>query len=121
MKLTLGFSPCPNDTFIFDALVNDKIETKGYSFNVIMEDVEALNKAAFSNQIDITKVSFHAFAHISRNYVLLNSGSALGYGNGPLLVSKRKVYPDEIKHLKIAIPGVHTTANLLLGIAYPEA
>lgn len=121
MKLTLGFSTCPNDTFIFDAAVNKKIDTEGIEFNVLYADVEELNKKAFEGTIDITKLSYHAFAYVFKNYVLLNSGSALGNNNGPLLISKRKIYPDEINHVKIAIPGKYTTANLLFGIAYPKA
>ena len=121
MKLTLGFSTCPNDTFIFDAAVNNKIDTEGIEFDLILADVEELNKKAFEGEIDITKLSYHAYAYASQNYVLLNSGSALGNNNGPLLISKRKIYPDEVNDLKIAIPGKYTTANLLLGIAYPKA
>ncbi len=120
MKLTLGFSTCPNDTFIFDAMVHHKIDTEGLDFSVLMADVEELNKEAFNSKIDITKISYHAFAYISDNYKILDAGSALGNNNGPLLISKTKIYPDEVPDLKIAIPGKYTTANLLLGIAYPE-
>ncbi len=121
MTLTLGFSTCPNDTFIFDAAVHHKIDTEGIDFELILADVEELNQKAFEGEIDITKLSYHAYAYAAENYVLLNSGSALGNNNGPLLISKRKIYPDEVKDLKIAIPGKYTTANLLLGIAYPDA
>ncbi len=121
MKLKLGFSSCPNDTFIFDAMIHNRIDTEGLEFDVVIADVEELNKAAFEYKIDITKLSYHAFAYISNNYILLNSGSALGNNNGPLLISKQKIYPDEINNLKIAIPGKYTTANLLLNIAYPKA
>ena len=119
-KLTLGFSPCPNDTFIFDAMVHGRIDTEDIEFELVMADVEELNRLAFKGEIDITKLSYHAYAYIADTYLLLNSGSALGYKNGPLLISKYKVFPDEIDELKIAIPGKHTTANLLLGIAYPN-
>ncbi len=121
MKLTLGFSTCPNDTFIFDAAVHHKIDTEGIEFDIVLGDVEELNKKAFEGKIDITKLSYHAYVYAVENYVLLNSGSALGNNNGPLLISKKKIYPDEINDLKIAIPGKFTTANLLLGIAYPKA
>jgi 1,4-dihydroxy-6-naphthoate synthase len=121
MKLTLGFSTCPNDTFIFDAAVHNKIDTEGLEFNLYLADVEELNSKAYEGEIDITKLSYHAFAYASKNYLILNSGSALGNNNGPLLISKRKIYPDEINSLKIAIPGKNTTANLLFSIAYPEA
>lgn len=120
MHLTLGFSTCPNDTYIFDAMVHGRIDTEGIEFELIMSDVEELNRHAFAGEIDITKISYHAYAYIADSYLILNSGSALGFQNGPLLISKHKVYPDEIKNLKIAIPGKHTTANLLLSIAYPE-
>jgi 1,4-dihydroxy-6-naphthoate synthase len=120
MRLTLGFSTCPNDTFIFDAMVHGRIDTEGIEFELMMTDVEELNRFAFAAEIDITKISYHAYAYIADSYTLLNSGSALGFKNGPLLISKYKVYPDEINNLKIAIPGKYTTANLLLGIAYPD-
>lgn len=120
MKLTIGFSTCPNDTFIFDALIHKKIDTEGLDFELLLADVEELNKAAFSNEIDITKLSYHAYAYVADNYKLLNSGSALGNNNGPLLISKHKIYPDEVSDLNIAIPGKYTTANLLLTIAYPK-
>ncbi|MEI7829317.1 MAG: 1,4-dihydroxy-6-naphthoate synthase [Prolixibacteraceae bacterium] len=120
MNLTLGFSTCPNDTFIFDAMVNGRIDTEGLRFNLHLADVEELNRLAFSASIDVTKVSYHAFAYLSEAYQLLTSGSALGFGNGPLLISKHKIYPDELKDLKIAIPGKYTTANLLLSLAYPH-
>ncbi len=120
MNLTLGFSTCPNDTFIFDAMVNGKIDLEGLRFELHLADVEELNRMAFKASLDITKVSYHAFAYLSEAYQLLTAGSALGYGNGPLLISKHKIYPDEVNDLKIAIPGKYTTANLLLSIAYPN-
>lgn len=121
MKLTLGFSSCPNDTFIFDAAVHHKIDTEGLNFDLTIKDVEELNKKAFNAEIDITKLSYHAYAYASKNYVLLNAGSALGNNNGPLLISKQKIYPDEIKDISIGIPGKYTTANLLLSIAFPNS
>src|SRR5882672_6872602 len=106
MKLTLGFSPCPNDTFIFDAMVNKKIDTDGLDFEAVLEDVETLNQWALQGKLDITKLSFPAFFQSLDNYVLLNSGSALGKGVGPLLISKTAI-PDqpEVKNLSIALPG----------------
>jgi len=121
MKLSLGFSPCPNDTFIFDALVNKKIDTEGFEFDVHLEDVETLNKWALEDKLDITKLSFPAFFRSLDNYILLDSGSALGKGVGPLLVASSDTSPDEVKTKTIAIPGLNTTANLLLGFAYPDA
>lgn len=120
MNLSLGFSTCPNDTFIFDAMVHKKVDTEGLNFEVVLADVEELNKSAFTGNIDITKISYHAFAHIADKYKLLNSGSALGYQNGPLLISKRKVYIDEVPDLTVAIPGKFTTANLLFSIVFPS-
>jgi 1,4-dihydroxy-6-naphthoate synthase len=120
MELSLGFSTCPNDTFVFDAMVNGRVDTEGLHFNLYLADVEELNQMAFSSQLDITKVSYHAYAYLSDTYQLLTAGSALGFGNGPLLISKHKIYPDELAGLKIAIPGKYTTANLLLSIAYPN-
>jgi 1,4-dihydroxy-6-naphthoate synthase len=119
MRLTLGFTTCPNDTYIFDAMVHGRIDTEGISFELLLSDVEELNRNALASETDITKISYHAYAYIADSYLILNSGSALGFKNGPLLISKYKVYPDEIEHLKIAIPGNLTTANLLLSIAYP--
>lgn len=119
MELSLGFSTCPNDTFIFDAMVNGRIDTEGLQFKLHLADVEELNQLAFSASLDITKVSYHAFAYLSETYQLLTAGSALGFGNGPLLISKHKLYPNELERLKIAIPGKYTTANLLLSLAFP--
>jgi 1,4-dihydroxy-6-naphthoate synthase len=123
MRLTLGFSPCPNDCFMFDAIVNRRIDLEGLEFDVHLADVEALNKAAFAGGIDVTKLSYHAFAFCSGNYVLLDAGSALGRNCGPLLISKRDVTRNEVAHgaLTIAIPGKYTTANFLLGLAFPAA
>ncbi len=121
MKLTLGFSPCPNDTFIFDALVHHKIDTEGLDFDVYLGDVEDLNQKAFNNELDITKISYHAFGYLTDNYVLLNSGSALGKGCGPILVKSSKFKVKSLEDCKIAIPGKYTTANFLLSIAHPEA
>lgn len=120
-KISLGFSTCPNDTFIFDAMVHYKIDTENLEFDVFMADVEVLNHKAMHNELDVTKISYHAYSKIANNYALLDWGSALGYKNGPLLISKSKIYPDEVGQLKIAIPGFNTTANLLLSIAYPNA
>ena len=121
MKLTLGFSPCPNDTFIFDAMVNGKIDTMGLTFDYVMEDVATLNQWAEQGKLDVTKLSYSTFLHTVNNYALLHSGSALGEGVGPLLVSKKELDLAKIDTFKIAIPGFNTTANLLLSLAYPQA
>lgn len=121
MNLSLCFSTCPNDTFMFDALVNKRIDLQGLKFDVALADIEELNKNALRAIPDITKISINAYGAVSKNYQLLSSGSALGRGVGPLVVSKRKIYPDEVRYAKIAIPGVQTTANLLFSLAYPDA
>ncbi len=123
MKLSLGFSPCPNDCFMFDAIVNQRIDLDGLEFDVHLADVEALNAAAMAGRAGVTKLSYHAFARCADRYVLLDAGSALGRNCGPLLISKRSITPDEVERgaLRIAIPGQLTTANLLLGLAFPKA
>jgi 1,4-dihydroxy-6-naphthoate synthase len=120
-KLSIGFSPCPNDTFIFDALIHHKIDTEGLDFEVYLGDVEDLNQKAFNNELDITKLSYHAYGYLTENYVLLDAGSALGAGCGPLLITKPTTLNSSLSTLKIAIPGKYTTANFLLSIAHPEA
>lgn len=120
MKLTIGISPCPNDTFIFDALLNQKIETNGIETEVILEDVETLNKWALQGKLDITKLSFPAFFNSLENYELLNTGAALGKGVGPLLVAKEKKDIKKFSECTVAIPGINTTANFLLQFAFPE-
>jgi 1,4-dihydroxy-6-naphthoate synthase len=124
MKLSLGFSPCPNDTFIFDALIHHKIDTEGLEFDVFYDDVETLNQKAFRGELDITKLSYHAFAYVANKYVLLDSGSALGYGVGPMLISNVEISISDLENnpdYKIGIPGKYTTANFLLGLAFPNA
>jgi 1,4-dihydroxy-6-naphthoate synthase len=123
MTLTLGFSPCPNDCFMFDAIVHRRIDLEGLDFSVELADVEALNQAAFAGGIDVTKLSYHAYAYCAGDYVLLDAGSALGRNCGPLLISKRPIAPEEVAAgaLRIAIPGTFTTANFLLGLAFPAA
>jgi len=120
MKLTLGFSPCPNDTFIFDAMVHSRIDTEGLEFDYFLADVELLNRKALASEVDITKISYHAYAYVSQNYLILDSGSALGHRNGPLLISKHRISIDELTNMRIAIPGKYTTANLLFSIAWPD-
>lgn len=118
-KLSIGFSPCPNDTFIFDALIHGKIDTEGIEFEVHMADVEELNQMAFRGALDITKLSYHAFLHILEDYIMMDSGSALGNNCGPLLIKNAGAENPNPNDL-IAIPGKYTTANFLLKYAYPE-
>jgi 1,4-dihydroxy-6-naphthoate synthase len=121
MKLSLGFSPCPNDTFIFDALVNHQIDTEGLEFEVHMEDVQTLNQMVMHGELDISKISYGSLPLVVEKYVVLNSGSALGKGVGPLLVAPFAVPAPAVKECRIAIPGEHTTAHVLFSLAYPEA
>ncbi|MBI5483657.1 MAG: 1,4-dihydroxy-6-naphthoate synthase [Deltaproteobacteria bacterium] len=112
--LTLGFSPCPNDTFMFYPLVHGLVDTAGLSYRERLEDVETLNQLALQGELDVSKVSYHALGHIRDNYVLLRSGSALGRGCGPLLVARDGISPAELRGKTIAVPGSYTTALLLL-------
>ncbi len=121
MKLTLGFSPCPNDTFIFEAMVHGRIDTEGLEFDWFLADVEELNRRAIEGSVDITKMSYHAYARAAAGYLILDAGSALGRSNGPLVISKHRMYPDELDNALIAIPGRYTTANLLFSIFWPAA
>lgn len=120
MKLTLGLSPCPNDTFIFDALLNGKIDTEDLEFSYQFEDVETLNKLARTGTLDVTKISYGVLGQVLPNYRVLNAGGALGKGVGPLFIAKKAHQPIELETLTVALPGIHTTAHLLFSMAYPE-
>jgi 1,4-dihydroxy-6-naphthoate synthase len=132
-KITIGFSPCPNDTFMLCALVNGLIDCEDLSFEPVMEDVETLNQKALKGELDVTKLSVGVYAQVAKKYVILNSGSALGKNCGPLLISKKDHPPipvlrffdelpsGQLAKMKIAIPGKHTTANLLFSIFFPDA
>ncbi len=117
--LTLGFSPCPNDTFMFYPLVHGLVDTAGHRFNERLEDVETLNRLAVKGVLDVTKVSYAALGHIRNEYALLKAGSALGRGCGPLLVAKEPLDPGDLKGRTIAIPGRYTTAHLLMRLYNP--
>ena len=121
MKITLGFSPCPNDTFIFDALVNNKIDTRGFEFEVMLEDVQTLNQWAREGRLDVSKISYGALPLFVRDYLVLTAGGALGKGVGPLLIASAPVDTVLINGSTIAIPGINTTAHLLFSLAYPRA
>lgn len=132
--ITLGFSPCPNDTFIFDALIHGKIDTGGLTFAVEYHDVETLNHQAFAGALDVTKLSYHAFAYAADTYELLDAGSALGFGVGPLLIAKDVALVEQLQQvlddttgssldqskIRVGIPGKFTTANFLLSLAFPQ-
>ena len=123
MNLTLGFSPCPNDTFIFDALVNGKIDTGGLQFDVVLEDVQTLNKWAIEGKLDFSKISYGVLPLITEQYTVLQSGGALGKGVGPLLISRKPIpnLEENISDLTVGIPGENTTAHMLFSLAYPKA
>ena len=117
----IGFSPCPNDTFIFDALVNNKIDTGNLQFEPILEDVQTLNAWAIEGKLSVTKLSYGVLPLVLNQYKLLNSGSALGRGVGPLLITKDNLPVNNIDQRLIAVPGENTTAHLLFSLAYPQA
>lgn len=121
MKLSIAFSPCPNDTFIFAALIKGLIDTEGIEFDVVFDDVETLNRAALKHRYPITKLSFGMYAGLMENYHLLSAGAALGRGCGPLMISRRPMVEIKTNEAyRVAIPGKNTTANFLLNIFYPE-
>jgi 1,4-dihydroxy-6-naphthoate synthase len=121
-KVTIGFSPCPNDTFIFDALVNKQIDTEDFEFELLLEDVQTLNRRAIDNKLDISKISYGVLPLVLDNYVVLNSGGALGKGVGPLLIAREEninILSSE-KNITVAIPGENTTAHMLFSYAFPS-
>lgn len=120
-NIQIGFSPCPNDTFIFDALINKKIDTGDFVFEAVMEDVQTLNQWAMQKKLPVTKLSYGVLPLVLDKYAVLNSGSALGHGVGPLLIRNGKSALNKIEENQIAIPGEHTTAHLLFSLAYPSA
>lgn len=122
MKLKVGFSPCPNDTFIFDALIHKKIDTGGLDFEPVLEDVQTLNEWAIKGKLDFTKLSYGVLPLVLEDYLLLNAGGALGKGVGPLLISKYEVRSlEDINEMHVAIPGENTTAHILFSMAFPNA
>jgi 1,4-dihydroxy-6-naphthoate synthase len=121
MDITLGFSPCPNDTFIFNALVNGPLQPAGHRLQVSLHDVETLNRMAFEEQLDVTKLSFHAWLKVRENYRLMSSGGALGYGCGPLVIAARPLSRDDMAEARIVLPGRWTTAHLLFRMWAPQA
>ncbi len=121
--MKLHISPCPNDTFTFHAMIHGLVDTEGIAFDPVFDDIDALNRAAIQHpgDEDVVKISYAALPEAAGSFRLLESGSALGHGNGPLLVSRHKIYPDELHDALIGIPGELTTANRLLSIVYPGA
>lgn len=123
MQLSLAFSPCPNDTYIFDAMVHHRIDTEGLTFDIKLADVEQLNRMVISGGPDISKISYGLLPRILSHYRVLDAGGALGRGVGPLLVAARdkKIEDGELEMLRIALPGQHTTAHMLFSLAFPKA
>ncbi len=119
-KITLGISPCPNDTFIFGALILGKVNTEPLDFEVVFEDVQSLNNWALDGKLACTKLSYHAYLHVTETYAISTVGSALGHGCGPLLLANNDAVSVKDATLRVAIPGNLTTANMLLAIAYPH-
>ncbi|MCG8471593.1 MAG: 1,4-dihydroxy-6-naphthoate synthase [Desulfobacterales bacterium] len=112
----IAFSPCPNDTFIFHGLIHGCVKTENLFFEPHLHDVEALNRFAMERRFDVTKLSFAALPHFTDRYALLRSGAALGRGCGPLIVARPGFNPEKLAQIPIAIPGLMTTAHLLLGL-----
>ena len=121
MKLTVGISPCPNDTFIFEPIFSERIKTTPYELEFIMRDVEELNAMALKNEVDIIKISYAHYPRVISDYIMLRSGGAMGKGVGPLLVAKNKFPLVELNGKSIALPGEHTTAHFLFSTLFPEA
>ncbi|HUR10380.1 MAG TPA: 1,4-dihydroxy-6-naphthoate synthase [Flavitalea sp.] len=121
MKYTIGFSPCPNDTFIFDALVNGLIDNHGIQVEPILEDVQTLNEWAIQGKLDISKISYGVLPQVLDEYNLLDAGGALGKGVGPLLISKSSKALSEVENYPVALPGNQTTAHMLFALAFPQA
>lgn len=121
MKITIGFSPCPNDTFIFDALINGQIDTGGLEFEPVFADVQTLNEWALAGKLDVSKISYGVLPLLLEHYQVLESGGALGRGVGPLLISTKSLTKEEVSNSLIGIPGKNTTAHMLFSLAYPEA
>jgi 1,4-dihydroxy-6-naphthoate synthase len=121
MTLKLGYSPCPNDTFIFDALVNKKINTGGINFEPVLEDVQTLNEWAIEGKLDVSKISYGVLPLVLNEYLVLNAGGALGEGVGPLLISRKNIALGEIESKVVGIPGRNTTAHMIFSHAFPAA
>ncbi len=120
MKLTIGISPCPNDTFIFEAIYNKSLTLADVEIDFIFADIQTLNEMATRGELDIVKISYAHYFSVMDQYIMLRSGGAMGKGVGPLLISQRILDTNEMSHWKVAIPGIHTTANFLLSFAFPD-
>lgn len=121
MKIRLGFSPCPNDTFMFNAIVHERIALDGFEFSFTIADIHQLNELALKGELDMLKVSYNTYFNCKDQYALLEAGSAMGQGCGPLLVAKKQESIEDLvaRNASVAIPGLGTTANLLLSYFAP--
>ena len=119
-ELTFGYSPCPNDTFMFNALANGKVGVDGYRLKPELHDVETLNTMAMDAVLDVTKLSFYAWMAVKDSYLLLNSGAAMGFGCGPVLIAKGPLNQADIRHSRVVLPGQWTTAHLLFRLWAPD-
>ncbi len=119
--ITIAFSPCPNDTFIFDSLVNGRIDTGDQELEVVLEDVQTLNEWALEGKYPISKISYGVWPQVQHQYRLLDAGGALGFGVGPLLIAREPIALEDIHQKRIALPGRNTTAHLLFSLAFPDA
>ncbi len=120
MNLSIGLSPCPNDTFIFYALLHGKIETGGITFLPVLAEVEILNRKALAAELDVSKISFAVYPFIQDQYALLTAGSALGNNCGPLLISRKSIHEGDMATHTVAVPGKYTTANFLFETFFPK-
>src|SRR3982750_2868576 len=119
-EIVCAHSPDSDDAFMFYGLATKKIRSKTLSFRHVLEDIETLNRKAMQGVYELTAISYHAYPYVADKYVLLASGSSVGDGYGPLVVSSRHMHPDELKGKKIAIPGTMTTAFLTMKLFQPD-
>jgi len=120
-RLTFGYSPCPNDTFMFNAIAKGNLDLAGYSIEPELHDVETLNALAMDAVLDISKLSFFAWMAVKEKYTLLNSGAAMGFGCGPVLIAKKQLAPEQVQGSRVVLPGKWTTAHLLFRVWAPQA
>lgn len=120
-EITLGHSPDPDDAFMFYALATDKIDTEGLDFKHVIQDIETLNHRAMQSELDVTAISIHAYAYVLDKYALLTSGASMGDNYGPMIIARQKMDIDELRKVKIAVPGKMTTAYLTMRLCIGEA
>src|SRR6185436_8608407 len=119
-KIRVGHSPDPDDAFMFYAIAHDKIKTDGITFSHVIEDIESLNRRSFKSELEVTAISAYTFFRVADKYALMPCGASIGDNYGPILIAKKSVYPKDLKGKKIAVPGLNTTAYLLLKLFLPD-